>query len=336
MAKVFIIAEAGVNHNGKLRLAKRLVDVAKAAGADAVKFQTFSADELLIPAAPKAQYQKQNDPGQSQYEMIKKLELSRSDFKKLYEYCKKEKILFMSTPFGPKSAEFLHGLGMSIFKISSGELNNIPLLMQIAGYRKQIILSTGMATMSEIREAVNAVRLKSNKKLTLLHCTTNYPTRYEEANLRAMETLKKAFNVPVGYSDHTEGIEVAIAAAALGASVIEKHFTLDRGLPGPDQKASLEPEELKSMIRSVRNIEKAMGDGKKIPQRSEVAVKKIARKSIVAVCDIPKGAILKPAMLALKRPGTGIEPKYLYELMNKRVRSRIKKDQIITWRMVQI
>ncbi len=331
---VFIIAEAGVNHNGNLRLAKKMVDNAKDIGVDAIKFQTFKTDELATHDAPKEKYQKKTTFGKFQHEMLKRLELSGGEFKELFNYCQKKKIMFLSTPFDFQSAEFLYELGVPAFKISSGDLTNIPLLLKIAKYGKPIILSTGMATLSEVKDAVKAIYSAGNKKLVLLHCTSNYPTEYKNVNLRAMETLLKTFNLPVGYSDHTEGIEVPIAAVALGGCVIEKHFTLDKNLPGPDHKASLEPEEFKKMVKSIRNTERAMGSGKKKPMCSEAEMKRVSRKSIVAACDIPKGMRITYEMLAIKRPGTGIEPKYIGKIISREFKRYIKKNQILTWKEV--
>ncbi|MEW6482425.1 MAG: N-acetylneuraminate synthase [bacterium] len=333
---VFIISEAGVNHNGDVKIAKKMIEAAKDIGADAIKFQTFKADELVIPNAPKAEYQNKTTSGKSQYEMLKELELSENEFKKLFNYCQKKNIIFLSTPFDFQSAEFLYKLGVPAFKIGSGDLTNIPLLIQVAKYGKPIILSTGMSTLAEVKEAVKPIYSTGNKKLILLHCTSNYPTKYEDVNLKAMVTLKDEFNLPIGYSDHTEGIEVSVGAVALGACVIEKHFTLDKNLAGPDHKASLEPDEFRKMVQSIRNVEMAMGNGIKKPTKSEIEVQKVARKSIVVARDIPKGTRLSLDMLAIKRPGTGIEPKYLDKLVDKQVITSIKKDQILTWSMMRI
>jgi len=264
-------------------------------------------------------------------EMAKRLQLPLEDFRELKNYARKCGILFLSTPFDPLSAEFLFELGVPAFKIGSGDLTNIPLLLQVAKYKRPIILSTGMATLTEVEEAVKTIYSTGNKNLILLHCTSNYPTKYKEVNLRAMEALKKRFNVPIGYSDHTEGIEVAIAAVGMGACVVEKHFTLDRSLPGPDHKASLEPDEFAKMVRSIRNIELAMGDGIKRPQRSELEIKKVARKSLVAAREIQAGEIITKDMLAVKRPGAGIEPKFLNKLIGKRTKVALSKDQVLTW-----
>ena len=320
---VFIIAEAGVNHNGSLRLAKKMVGVAKSVGADAIKFQTFKTEGLVVKRGP-------------QFNMLRQLELNKRDFKALSDYCRKKKIIFLSTPFDSNSSYFLYKLGVPAFKIASGELTNVPLLQQVAGYIKPVILSTGMSTLKEVVEAVKVIYSAGNRALVLLHCTSNYPAKYSDVNLRAMDTLKKKFDTPVGYSDHTKGLEVSVAAVARGANIIEKHFTLDRTLPGPDHKASLEPDELKSFVNAIRNTEKAMGDGIKKPCYSEDRIKKIARKSIVAACDIPRGSVLTEDMLSIKRPGRGIEPRYLSRLIKKRTRVNVKKDQVFTWEKVII
>jgi N,N'-diacetyllegionaminate synthase len=328
----FLIAEAGVNHNGSLKIAKQLIDAAFRAGADAVKFQSFRTEEIVTPRAPKADYQKKYTGEKSQFDMLKKLEFSEEQFLELVKYAKKKGIMFLSTPFDAGSADFLYGTGMPIFKISSGDLTNIPFLRHVAAYKKPVILSTGMSTLEEIREAVKAVYSKGNRRLTLLHCTSNYPAEYKDVNLRAMETLSEKFKLPIGYSDHTRGIEVSVAAAAMGARVVEKHFTLDRKLPGPDHKASLEPGELGQMIQCIRNIEKAMGDGVKKPVSSEDNIKKIARKSIVACCDIPKGTKITEEMLAVKRPGTGILPGDFNKVIGKKTVINIKKDNLIRFK----
>ncbi|MDI6917988.1 MAG: N-acetylneuraminate synthase, partial [Thermoplasmatales archaeon] len=285
----FIIAEAGVNHNGEMNLAKKLIDTAKNAKADAVKFQTFKTGKILIKEAPKAEYQKETTGEGTQYEMIKKLELSEKDFKELAGYAKQRGIMFLSTPFDEESADLLEKLNVPAFKIGSGDLTNLPLLEYIAKKDKTIIISTGMATLDEVRDAVNAIKNAGNNQIILLHCTSNYPAKIGDCNLRAMHTLEKEFNVPVGYSDHTLGITVSVAAVAMGASVIEKHFTLDKNLPGPDHRASLEPDELKEMVKKIRNVEKALGTGEKKPAESEMETQKVARKSIVAKVNIQKG-----------------------------------------------
>ena len=327
----FIIAEAGVNHNGSLKIAKRMVDAAKAAGADAIKFQTFKTEELATADAPKADYQKRANRGESQFQMLKKLELSELLFKELSKYCKKRKIMFLSTPFDGPSVDLLRRLFVPAFKISSGDLTNIPLIRKIAAAGKPVILSTGMATMAEIRAAVRTIRSAGNEKLVLLHCTSNYPAKYGEINLRAMDALRRGFNVPIGYSDHTDGLEVAVAAVALGANVIEKHFTLDKNMVGPDHRASITHGEFRAMVKSIRKVEKALGSEEKAPQKSEIEISRVARKSIVAAKDIAKGMKLSIDMLAIKRPGTGIEPKYIYKLVGRRLKRNISKDQVLAW-----
>ena len=330
----FIIAEAGVNHNGDIELAKRLVDIASECGIDAIKFQTFKAENVVAKNTPKADYQiKNTGTNESQYEMIKKLELSEDEFIELYKYTKKKGLIFLSTPFDFESADFLDEL-VSAFKISSTDLTNLPFLEYIAEKGKPIILSTGMGTLGEIEEAVNTIR-EINDDLILLHCVTNYPASFESLNLRAIKTLKEAFKLPVGYSDHSLGIYAPIAAVALGAVVIEKHFTLDKNLPGPDHKASLNPEELKEMVNAIRLIEKALGDGIKRPTPEEEEIKKVARRSLVANVDIPKGTVIKKEMIAIKRPGTGIEPKYLNVVIGKRAKRDIKKDEVLKWNMIE-
>jgi len=332
---IFIIAEAGVNHNGSLKMAKKMVDAAKAAGVDAVKFQTYKTEELVTHGAPKAAYQKRALPKNSQFAMLKRLELPETAFRQLLAHCRRKEIMFMSTPFDPTSAEFLNELGLQTFKIASGELTNIPLLKQIAAYGKPIILSTGMADLIEIRQAVAAIYASGNRKLALLHCTTNYPVSFSEVNLRAIDTLKQAFNVPVGYSDHTLGIEIAGAAAALGASIIEKHFTLDRSLSGPDHKASLTPGELSEMVRSIRNVQRSMGNGIKQAQGIERGNKRAVRKSIVAAVNIDQGVRITDEMLAIKRPGSGISPAFFSRISGSKARKNIKKDQLLSWDKVQ-
>lgn len=328
----FIIAEAGVNHNGDIALAKKLIDAAVKAGADAVKFQTFKAENIVTPTAEKAEYQKMTTgTSESQYEMIKKLELSDADFWDLSEYAKNTGILFLSTPFDEESVDLLDEIGVPAFKIPSGEITNFPLLKKIAHKSKPIILSTGMATLGEVEESVNYLKKYGAEEIILLHCTTSYPAPMKSVNLRVMETLRYAFQVPVGYSDHTEGITVPIAAVAMGACVIEKHFTLDRTLPGPDHKASLEPQELTMMVKAIRDVEHALGNGIKCPNEEEKVIKQVARRSIVAKREITEGDILTEEDLAIKRPGTGISPKYFQEILGKYTRINIVKDQILNW-----
>ena len=331
-SKVFIIAEAGVNHNGRLDLAYQLIDVAKDAGADAVKFQTFKAENVVSKLADKAEYQKKTTGSdKSQLEMVKKLELSFGDFVKLKKYCDKKGIMFLSTPFDHQSIDFLYDL-VDIYKIPSGGITNYPYLKHIAAKNKSIIMSTGMANLGEIEEAINTIRsVNSQAQISLLHCTTNYPTSYEEVNLKAMQTLAAAFQLPVGYSDHTLGIEVPVAAVAMGAKIIEKHFTLDKNLPGPDHKASLEPGELKEMVKAIRNIEKALGDGIKKPNISEIEIMKVARRSLIATRDIRAGEVIKESDIAIKRPGTGILPKFKDIIIGMKLINDIRQDEPFRW-----
>jgi N-acetylneuraminate synthase len=329
-SKVYIIAEAAVNHNGRLDLAYQLIDVAKDAGADAVKFQTFKAENVVSKLADKAEYQKKTTgSNKSQLEMIKKLELSFEDFVKLKKYCDEKGIMFLSTPFDHQSIDFLYDL-VDIYKIPSGEITNYPYLKRIATKNKPIIMSTGMANLGEVEEAINTIRsVNSEAEISLLHCTTNYPTPYEEVNLKAMQTLAAAFKLSVGYSDHTLGIEVSVAAVAMGAKIIEKHFTLDKNLPGPDHRASLEPDELKEMVKAIRNIEMALGDGIKKPNKSEIEIMKVARKSIVASKNIKKGEIFTKTNITLKRPGTGISPMRWNEVIGQKASRDYKDDELI-------
>lgn len=327
----FIIAEAGVNHNGDIKLAKKLVDMALYAGADAVKFQTFKSEKLVTGYAKMAKYQKDNIGAEdSQFNMLKKLELSYNQFEELKKYCEHKGIIFMSTPFDIESADFLNSIGLEAFKISSGDLTNIPLLEHIAGFNKPIILSSGMAVLGEIEEAVMSLKNKGIKDIAVLHCTSNYPAALEAVNLRAMNTIKDSFNVVGGYSDHTEGITIPIAAAALGANIIEKHFTLDKTMEGPDHKASLEPEELKKMIQGIRNVEISLGSGIKMFTQSEISTMQVARKSIVACKDIKKGETIELEDLDYKRPGNGLSPKYYKELIGKKAAMDINIDEQIT------
>jgi len=330
--KIFIIAEAGVNHNGSIDIAKELIDVAVEAGADAVKFQTFKAEKSISRKAQKANYQKKTTHAEeSQYDMVKKLELDVSTHKELMSYCLKKDIMFLSTPFDHDSIDLLHELGLKIFKIPSGEITNLPYLRHIGKFNNEIIISTGMADIGEIEDAldilVNAGTNKNN--ITVLHCNTEYPTPISDVNLKAMQTIGNTFKIRVGYSDHTLGIEVPIAAAALGADVIEKHFTLDRNMEGPDHKASLEPAELKEMVIAIRNIEKALGDGIKKPSKSETPNKLIARKSIVAKRAIKKGEILNEDNLTIKRPGNGISPMRWDEILGTVAQKDYEEDDLI-------
>ena len=330
--KVFIIAEAGVNHNGSMKLAKKLIDVAVESGADAVKFQTFKADNLVSKNTEKAEYQKKTtDASESQFDMIKKLELDIETHKELIAYCQEKSIMFLSTPFDHDSINLLSDLGLAIFKIPSGEITNLPYLRHIGSLKKQVILSTGMSTLQEVEDAlgvlINAGTLKAN--ITVLHANTMYPTPMEDVNLNAMLTIQKEFDIAIGYSDHTLGIEVDIAAVAMGATVIEKHFTLDKAMDGPDHKASLEPEELKFMVSAIRNIEKAMGSFEKTPSPSESVNIDVARKSIVSKTDINKGDTLDKDNLCVKRPGNGISPMRWDEIMGAIAIKDYKRNTLI-------
>lgn len=332
----FIIAEAGVNHNGDLDCAKRLIDAAHEAGADAVKFQTFKAENLVTRSAKKADYQTKNDSvTTTQFQMLKNLEFSEEDFKKLSLHAKKRGIVFLSTAFDNASLDLLIRLNVTAFKIPSGEITNFPLMGKIAREKKPVILSTGMSTLKEVKEAVTYLKEQGCRDILLLHCTTSYPAPLESVNLRVMDTFRDEFHVPVGYSDHTAGILVPIAAVARGACVIEKHFTLDRTLPGPDHAASLEPDEFKRMVGAIREIVSALGDGEKKMQLCEASIRDVVRKSIVAAKKITSGSIITEDLLAIKRPGTGIEPKHLKNLVGKSVVCEINKDTIITWDMIQ-
>jgi len=327
---IFTIAEAGVNHNGKIALARRLIDAAKEAGADAVKFQIFKAENFVTENAELASYQEKNiRKKESQREMLKRLELSYKEFTELKKHCDRKGIIFLCTPHSEDTIDFLENL-VPAYKISSGDLTNLPFLKKIAKKGKPIILSTGMATLNEVKEAVKTIRNKGNNKIILLHCTTNYPCLLKEVNLRAMQTIKEKLNCLVGYSDHTLGIIAPIMVVAMGAVVIEKHLTLDKNLPGPDHKASLEPDELKAMVKAIRDAEKALGNGIKRPTQSEEKIKAVVRKSIVARIDIPKGTKISKKMLTIKRPGTGLAPKYMDKIIGKRVISDIEKDELIT------
>ncbi len=328
--RVFIIAEAGVNHNGNLSLAKKLVDVAKDAGADCIKFQTFKSENIVSKKAEKAEYQKKNTNSEgSQLEMLRKLELPYEDFIELNNYCKMKNIIFLSTAFDLDSIDFLKSLDMIAWKIPSGDITNLPYLIKIARLHKPVILSTGMCEMKEIYTAVDILKRHGAADITLLHCTTQYPTPYKDVNLKAMLTMKEQFGLPVGYSDHTSGIEVPIAATALGATVIEKHFTLDRSMEGPDHLASLEPLELTNMITSIRNIEIALGNGRKQPAASEVKNIAIARKSIVAKKAIMEGDSFTEDNITVKRPGNGISPMQWYEVLGQIAIRNFDEDELI-------
>lgn len=332
----FIIAEAGVNHNGDVEIARQLIDVAKYAGTDAVKFQTFRAEDLATPTAPKAEYQLlATGSDESQLEMLRRLELSPEAHRTLMNYCQEQGILFLSTPFGEDSADFLADLGIVAFKIPSGEITNLPFLSHVARKGKPMILSTGMSSLAEVETAVRTIEETANRELVLLHCVSNYPANPADVNLRAMHTMAAAFGLPVGYSDHTMGDEVALAAVALGACVIEKHFTIDHSLPGPDQQASLEPAELGALVRGIRIVEASLGDGRKVPIAREVELAKAMRKSLVAARDIPVGAVLTEDMIAIKRPGTGLPPTMFSKVLGQIAKENIPEGALLSLRMLQ-
>ena len=326
---VYIIAEAGVNHNGRFELACKLVDAAKDAGADCIKFQTFKSEKLVSHNAQKADYQKTTTGDGSQVDMLKKLELTYDEFIDLKKYCEKAGITFLSTPFDFDSIEFLNSIDMPFWKIPSGEITNYPYLVALARTKKPVVMSTGMCDLDEIREAIKVLTDNGVTEIKLLHCNTEYPTPYEDVNLKAMQTIRDEFGYDVGYSDHTKGIEVPIAAVAMGATVIEKHFTLDRNMEGPDHKASLEPNELAEMVKSIRNTEKAIGNGVKSPSPSERKNKAVARKSIVAKCKIHKGEKLTEDNITVKRPGTGISPMKWNEVLGKIAVRDFDEDELI-------
>lgn len=330
MKHVCIIAEAGVNHNGSFELAKKMVDAAKEAGVDYVKFQTFKPEKLVSKFAEKADYQKEttgND--ETQLDMLKKLTLTNDNFIEIKKYCDQIGIGFISTPFDLDSIEFLETFNMDFWKVSSGEVTNLPYLEAIARTGRDVVMSTGMCNVQEINEAVLVLEKNGTKNITLLHCNTQYPTPFEDVNLKAMGTIKEATNKKVGYSDHTLGIEVPIAAVAMGAEVIEKHFTLDKNMEGPDHRASLNPSELKAMVSGIRNIEKALGEGLKVASASEIANKAVARKSIVAARNISKGESLTEDNLTTKRPGNGISPMKWHDVLGTRAVRDFKEDELI-------
>ncbi|EIW9954265.1 N-acetylneuraminate synthase [Campylobacter upsaliensis] len=330
MKKVLIIAEAGVNHNGDINLAKKLIEQAAKAGADVVKFQTFKATSCVSVSAKKAKYQLETTAKEeSQLEMIQKLELSYEAHFELIEHCKKHGIAFLSTPFDLESVEFLRGLDLPYFKIPSGEITNLPYLKAVAKCKKKVLLSTGMANLGEIEAALTILRKNGTRNITLLHCNTEYPTPFEDVNLNALKTLKEAFKLEVGYSDHTEGIVASLGAVALGAVVIEKHFTLDKTMEGPDHRASLEFEELRALCKGIRELEKALGSGIKKASKSEAKNKIIARKSLVAKREIQKGEKFSIENLTTKRPGSGISAMRYEEYLGKRALKTYKKDELI-------
>lgn len=327
---IFIIAEAGVNHNGDLCIAKQMIDAAAYAGVDAVKFQSFRAEKVVCRNAKKAAYQvRSTGSGESQQQMLKKLELDVGAHKELMRYCRLKNILFLSTPFDTDSMQMLYTLGMRIFKIPSGEITNLPYLRAVASLKEKIILSTGMSSLDEVGRAISILRENGTSDISILQCNTEYPTPMEDVNLRAMLTMKAEFSVPVGYSDHTAGIEIPIAAAAMGAEIIEKHFTLSKSMEGPDHKASLEPDELKNMVKCLRNVEKALGNGKKYPSPSEVKNKEVVRRSIVANTKIHRGDLFSEKNLTVKRPGTGISPMRWDEIIGRIATHEYEAEEMI-------
>jgi N-acetylneuraminate synthase/N,N'-diacetyllegionaminate synthase len=334
-APCFVIAEAGVNHNGSLERAKQLIEAARDAGADAVKFQTFQSEKVVSPAAAKAKYQAEatGDSG-TQLEMVKRLELPPEGFAELATHCRALGILFLSTPFDPESADLLDALGVPAFKVASGEITNWPFLEYLARKGKPMIVSTGMSEMDEVKSAIEVIRRAGTKQLVLLHCVSCYPAAAASANLRAMQTMEQQFQVPIGFSDHTLGAEVALAAVALGACVLEKHLTLDRDLPGPDHRASLQPAEFAALVRGVRLVESALGDGRKRRMPEEEDTARVGRRSLVAACALPAGTVLKPEHIAILRPGTGLPPAMREQLLGRRLRQDVEAGTLFTPEML--
>lgn len=330
IGSTMIIAEIGVNHNGDIKLAKKMIKSAGECGVDAVKFQTFNSEDLVTENAETAGYQEKNTNENSQLKMLKKLELTFDDFKELKDYASKCNVVFISSPFDVKSVDLLEILDVPLYKLGSGELNNFELIDHVQKTNKPIIISTGMATLDEIKETYDFIENKDN--LIILHCITGYPTSFEEANLNFIKTLKSEFDVPIGFSDHSPGIELPIAAVALGACVVEKHFTLDKNLEGPDHKASLNPKEFKAMVDAIRNVEVAMGDGVRKFSDNELEIKKVARKSIVLNQDVKKGTMLQREMLSIKRPGTGIPPKFINDVIGKETIEDLKSGTVVLWK----
>jgi N-acetylneuraminate synthase len=326
----FIIAEAGVNHNGSPEMARQLIDAAVQTGADAVKFQTFKTELVMTHEAPKAGYQRETTgAGESQFDMVKRLELAPEVFGELMAYCQESGILFLSSPFDNESVDLLGDLEVAAFKVPSGEITNIPYLERISRKGRPMIVSTGMANLSEVDLAVQAIRNSGSPPFALLHCVSNYPADPSVVNLKAMGTMQTAFGVPVGYSDHTLGTEISIAAAALGASVIEKHITLDNNLPGPDHRASLEPNEFKNMVSSIRSVQTALGNGQKVPAASEADTASVARKSLIAARDIPAGTVLTEDLITIKRPGTGLPPSMMQYLLGRITKTNVSADSLL-------
>jgi len=336
---IFLIAEAGVNHNGEIDKAKKLIDLAAKAQVDAIKFQTFITDKLILKTTSKVNYQKKSDEDKENfYDMVKKYELSKEHFKILNDFCSAKEIIFLSTPFDEISVEWLEELNISAFKIGSGDMNNYPLLKLICSKKKPIFLSTGMATLKEVKKSVEYIKSNGNNDLAIFQCTTNYPASFKELNLNVIDTYKQIFpDAIIGFSDHSLGIEASIGAAAKGVKIIEKHFTLDKTMEGPDHKASLNPEELIRWVKSIRNIEKALGSSKKDPTKNELEIAKIARKSIVSLKNLEGGEIITEKNVGIKRPGTGIPPTKFYDIINKkmRIKKSIPKDTVINWEDIE-
>ena len=332
----FIIAEAGVNHTGDISLAKKLIDAAVDAGVDAVKFQTWVTEDLVTKTAPKANYQVETTGGEgSQFEMIKKLELPFESFKTLKKYCDDRNIIFLSTPDEEKSVDFLQSINVPAFKLSSGELTNFRMLKKIALQGKPIIISTGMSTINQIKESIVILEKNGSKEIIILHCNVNYPTENKDVNLRVIQTLKEEFNYPIGFSDHTMSVEVPVASVALGATVVEKHFTLDRNMDGPDHSSSLEPNELKNMVEMIRSVEVALGSPEKIITESEKGNIGVMRKVIVASHDLKKGEILKSSDIAMKRAGDGLEPKFESKILGMKLIKSVSEDESVTLEMLE-
>lgn len=330
-SNVFLVAEVGVNHNGDIKIAEKLIDLAAEAKVDAIKFQTFITENLLLSTTPKAEYQKSSTiKDENFYEMVKKYELNKEDFKHLKDYCSQKGLIFLSTPFDEISVEWLEDLNVSAYKVGSGDMNNFPLLELICSKHKPILLSTGMANLEEVKESVKFIKERKIDDLVIFQCTTNYPSRYEDINLNVIDTYREEFpDILIGFSDHSQGIEASLGAVVKGARVIEKHFTLDKNMEGPDHLASLSPEELILWVQGIRNLEKALGSAVKNPTKEELEIAKIARKSVVTINDIQKGNIIELKDLAIKRPGTGIEPKNIDHVIGKKAKNHISKDSII-------
>lgn len=331
----FIIAEAGVNHNGDLERAKKMIDVAAEARVDAVKFQAFTAEGLVTRTAPKAKYQSDNtgNAAESQFEMLKRLELTAEQHRLLKRYCEEKGLLYLVSPFDEASSDLLEELGVALYKIPSGEITHPVFLQHVARKKKPMIVSTGMSTLEEVHQAVRDITETGNRNLILLHCVSSYPTDPKEVNLRAMQTMQKHFDFPIGFSDHTLGWEIPLAAVALGACVVEKHFTLDRGLPGPDHAASMEPQELHAMVAAIRKVEAAFGSPEKRPADCEADTSAVARKSLVAAKNIPRGSVIEREWIAVKRPGTGLAPKLLPEIVGLKAKRDIPEGTVLALEM---